>query len=198
MDKEKSITDVPDKKQAAVDTSKTALATQIVGSLDALAKEMSVIKTDIESIKPNINEIENIKRDLGLITKQTNTLSDDKEVFKLFLDIEDDLRILITNSEKADAMPIIIEEVKNLLSTITTRFENFSNILQELSVKQNAFVLRMEKISNFTGAPGIRLTLISRILKHAKSVMVVVSWMLTGVGLLRLAEFVWELWKNQT
>jgi len=196
--KEQPATDVPDKKQATADTSKTALTNQIVGRLEALAKEISIIKSNIESIKPNINEIDNIKKDLKNITEQTYTLSDDKEVAKLFIDIEGDLRILIANSEKADAMPIIIEEVKTLLNIITTRFENFSNILQELSMKQNAFVLRMEKISNITGTPGIHLTLISKILKHVKSVVVIVSWMLIGIGLLRLAEFIWELWKNQT
>lgn len=195
--KEQPATSVPDKKQAAMDTSRTALATQIMDNFETLNKEIALIKKEIDLIKLNTNEMANIKRDIEIITKQSSTSSNEKEISNLIIDIENDLKILITNSEKADSMPNIIEELKGLLNTVTTRFENFSNILQELSVKQNAFALRVERVTDFIGVPGIRSTCVNKILKHSKSFITVVSWMLIGVGLLRLAELIWELWKNQ-
>ena len=195
--KEQPATDVPNKKQAVVDTSRTALATQIMGYLETLNKEISFIKKEIDLIKSNTNEMTSIKKDIEIITKQTGDSPDVKEISNLFIDIENDLKILITNNEKADSMPKVIENVKGLLNTITTRFENFSNVLQELSVKQNAFALRVERVTDFIGVPGIRLTHVNKILRHTKSIIVVVLWMLIGVGILRLAEFIWELWKYQ-
>jgi len=195
--KEQPATDVPNKKQAVVDTSRTALATQIMGYLETLNKEISFIKKEIDLIKSNTNEMTSIKKAIEIITKQTGDSPDVKEISNLFIDIENDLKILITNSEKADSMPKVIEDVKGLLDTITTRFENFSNVLQELSVKQNAFALRVERVTDFIGVPGIHLTHVNKILRHTKSIIVVVLWMLIGVGILRLAEFIWELWKYQ-
>lgn len=178
--KEQPATDVPDKKQAAVDTSKTTLATQIMGSLETLKNDITGLKTEIDLIKIQISES-----------------SKNKELEKLLMDIEHDCKSLITNSEKVGFMPELAKDFKDLFNHVSTNFDKFNSALQTLSEKQSTFIMRLEKITDSLGVPGLKTTWATKVYRRIKAIVYVLTLMLTGIGLLRLGEFIWVLWQNQ-
>jgi len=178
--KEQPATDVPDKKQAIVDTSRTALATQIMGNLETLKTDIAGLKADIDSIKIQISES-----------------SKNKDLVKLLIDIEHDCKSLIANSEKADSMPELAKDFKGLFNHVSANFDKFNNALQTLSEKQSTFIMRLERITDSLGVPGLKTTWANKAYRRIKTIVYVTTLMLTGIGLLRLGEFIWTLMQNQ-
>jgi len=197
LDKEQAATNVPDNKQAVIDNNRSQLINIIKNSLENLSKELTDIKTDITLIKPVITELTGIKKEVETLKEEIKTLFYNKETFDLFAGIEHNIKILVTNAEKQDSIPYAVKNIETLLNSVTSRFDVFSKLFQDSIGKQEKFVQQVDAVTNRLSVPGINSTWVNRILKRLKSVITVVAWMLIGIGLLRLGEFLWVLSQNQ-